>query len=201
MQPWLNIIHKKKKKIKKRPLPSNPTAQPHIRPPSSGYMRSRASRFYGTLHFTLRRSTLQLSAHLLLPYPPRTPFPMDRSLIPPTLPAIASPAWFRCLASPVTMRYELARSSQLELAAIFAELQVCTGRRGVEGCVGASSGPPLHGSMLFPNICYVRWGLPPLCQGLTALSCATLTEAQLTSLALSKAASSADSKARTGCAL
>ena len=43
------------------------------------------------------------------------------------------------------MRYELARSSQLEVAAIFAELQVCTGRCGVEGCVGANHGSSWKG--------------------------------------------------------
>ena len=43
------------------------------------------------------------------------------------------------------MRYELARSSQLELASIFAELQVCTGRCAVEGCVGASHGSSCSG--------------------------------------------------------
>ena len=43
------------------------------------------------------------------------------------------------------MRYELARSSQLELASIFAELQVCTGRCAVEGCVGANHGSSCKG--------------------------------------------------------
>ena len=85
------------------------------------------------------------------------------------------------------MRYDLSRSSQattLELASIFAELQVCTGRCGVEGCVGASPGPPLHGSMLFPNICCVRWGLPPLCQGLTPRYCEFQDAVLLPSFAL-----------------
>ena len=43
------------------------------------------------------------------------------------------------------MRYELVRSFQLYLASIFADLQVCTGRRGVEGCVGANHGSSLKG--------------------------------------------------------
>ena len=41
--------------------------------------------------------------------------------------------------------YELARSFQLYLAAIFAELQVCTGRCAVEGCVGANHGSSWKG--------------------------------------------------------
>ena len=43
------------------------------------------------------------------------------------------------------MRYDLVRSSQLYLACSSAELQVCTGRRGVEGCVGANHGSSWKG--------------------------------------------------------
>ena len=89
------------------------------------------------------------------------------------------------MASPVMMRYELARSSQLELASIFAELQVCTGRRGVEGCVGASHGSSCSAlAECNQEICYVRWGLPPLCQGLTPLAYEFRGEDQLPSSAL-----------------
>ena len=58
------------------------------------------------------------------------------------------------------MRHELARRSQLELASIFAELQVCTGRCAVEGCVGANHGGSWKGlakvelSQLGGLICY-----------------------------------------------
>ena len=43
------------------------------------------------------------------------------------------------------MRYDLVRRSQLYLASIFAELQVCTGRCAVEGCVGANHGSSCKG--------------------------------------------------------
>ena len=43
------------------------------------------------------------------------------------------------------MRYELVRSFQLYLACGSAELQVCTGRCAVEGCVGANHGSSLKG--------------------------------------------------------
>ena len=115
----------------------------------------------------------------------------------PSGPDTASPEWVRCLARPVMMRYELVRRFQLELASIFAELQVCTGRCVVEGCVGAS-----HGSSSQALATKHQPRLDgPLCQGLMPRYRDISCDQQWTSFAPSKAASSADSKARTGCAL